>query len=96
MTATSVNKEEFIHDQSMENILIIIIGTVSTTFVLFTEKIFAFILGVSYVNTNAKEFMMDLAPFIGAGTGLMTLIWFVYKIMIAHQQLKHLKNKDKK
>lgn len=80
----------------MENILIAFVGTLSTTFVLFTERIFTFILGVSYVNADAKMLMLDLAPFIGAGTGLMTLIWFVYKIMIAHKQLKQMDKKDTK
>lgn len=73
-----------------------IIGSIAITiFVTIPHKIASVLLQTTtYINPDAKQFIMDLSPFLGAITAIIAIIMYLYKIKVYKKQLKMM-DKDK-
>jgi len=68
-----------------------ILSGLTVVFVTFPHKIMAFLLdGISIINPDVKQFMIDIAPFIGVATGVALLIVNIFKIFKYHKQIKQI------
>ena len=72
-------------------ILGFILSGLTVVFVTWPHKIMAFLLdGVSIINPNVKQFMIDIAPFIGVASGLVIIIVNIVKIFKYRKQIKQI------
>lgn len=75
----------------------LITSALAVMFVTWPHKIMAFLLdGVSIINPNVKQFMIDIAPFIGVISGLVIIIVNVLKAVKYFRQIREMKNNNEK
>lgn len=86
------------HQSMINGIMGVFVTAFTVIFVTVPHKIAAWILSndmvARYVNADAKQMVMDLAPFIGAATGIAAFILYVYKIRLYHKKLKSFDSKS--
>lgn len=98
MNSKTINKkEELMEEHGIFGMIINgILGVLSLVFVTVPHKVAGALLQTTtWVNPEAKQLIMDLAPFIGAGTGITLFIVYLYKIKLYKRQIKEIDEKKK-
>lgn len=75
-----------------------ILGSIMVTiFVIFPHKIMGLILDTAdFINPSARQFILELSPFIGVITGIVVIIMYLYKIKLYRRQIREIDEKNKK
>lgn len=90
------NKKYMGHHDLGAGILGFIGSIIVAIFVTIPHKVIGFLMeSATFINPNAREFIVELAPFIGAFTGIIAIIVYLYRIKLYRRQIKEIDDKAK-